>query len=130
MIAPGDALPSRTLTVRPAAMAVLAEVLHDPNPIHLYPAAAEAAGLGPRVINQGPANLAYIIDMLAQAFPGHRLLSLESRYLANVCGGDEVEAGGQVTAAEGDTVRCDAWLKIVPGDRVAVSASATLIRRR
>ncbi|MCR5879576.1 MaoC/PaaZ C-terminal domain-containing protein [Phenylobacterium sp. J367] len=36
----GDALPSRDLTITAAPMRVWAEVLRDPNPIHLDRAAA------------------------------------------------------------------------------------------
>ena len=39
-------LTPRSVTVRQSAMDVFAEILEDPNPIHLEPAAAAAAGLG------------------------------------------------------------------------------------
>ena len=109
-------------------MAAVAGVLHDPNPIHLDPAAAAAAGLGDRVINQGPANLGYIVNMLNAALPDHRIERLVSRYLANVRGGDVVTAGGTVSAIEADRVTCEAWLKAEDGI-VAVSVVATLVRR-
>ena len=54
----GDELaPFSVESVSAEAMAVLAEVLRDPNPIHLDPAAAAAAGLGNSRINKGPANI-------------------------------------------------------------------------
>ena len=87
-----------------------AEVLRDPNPIHLDPKAVAAKGLGDRVINQGPANLAYIITALQAAYPGARLLSLDVRYLDNVFAGDVVEAGFKVVAIEGRCVNCEVWL--------------------
>jgi acyl dehydratase len=121
----GDALPMHRLTVAAAPMRVLAEILRDPNPIHLDPAAAAAAGLGPRVVNQGPANLAYILDMLAQAFPAHRIRSVESRFLASVFDGDEVEAGGTVLDADDGSIRCETWLK-ARGDQTAVTAVVVL----
>jgi 3-hydroxybutyryl-CoA dehydratase len=123
-----DSLPILTRKVEPEAMIALARILHDPNPIHLDPEAAQAAGLGNRVVNQGPANLAYIIDMLTAAFPDHRLAKLDSRYLANVFGGDKVQVGGTVTRVEEPEIECDTWLK-VPDGTIAVVAVATLVRR-
>lgn len=125
---PGDQLPTRVIKIEAAPMRVLAEVLRDPNPIHLDPAAAEAAGLGDRVINQGPANLAYVMDMLREAFPEHVLTSFDSKFLANVRDGDVVEAGGVVRSVETSGVRCDAWLRLENGAD-AVTASALLTAR-
>ncbi len=123
---PGDTLPSRIRKVEAAAMAIMADVLRDPNPIHLDPAAAAAAGLGDRVINQGPANLGYVVDMLMAAFPGHRIARLDSRYLANVRDGDLVTAGGHVSRVEAARIECDAWLKAEDGT-IAVAVVASLI---
>ncbi|WP_129774640.1 MaoC family dehydratase [Peristeroidobacter soli] len=129
MISLGDALPAwRIEAVSPENMRRLAETLRDPNPIHLDPAAVAKLGLGDRVINQGPANLAYIINMLHAAFPGAQLLQLDARFLANVFGGDAVEAGGRVTAIadDGTRISCDTWLN-VDGRGPAVSAQAQLL---
>jgi 3-hydroxybutyryl-CoA dehydratase len=131
MTAVGDLLPAwRIEAVSPDSMRRLAETLRDPNPIHLDPAAVTRLGLGHRVINQGPANLAYIINMLHSAFPGSTLLQLDARFLANVFGGDAVEAGGRITAIEttgrGMQVSCDTWLN-TDGRGPAVSASAVLL---
>ena len=124
----GDSLPTLRHQVQPAAMAVMAELLHDPNPIHLEPAAVKAAGLGERVINQGPANLGYIINMLDSAFPDFRVAKIESRYLANVRGGDVVIAGGTLLNATENRLDCETWLRLESGE-TAVSASAVLTRR-
>lgn len=131
MIAVGDLLPAwRIESVSPDNMRRLAEVLRDPNPIHLDPAAVARLGLGDRVINQGPANLAYIVNMLHSAFPGARLLQLDARFLANVFGGDAAEAGGRVTAIadadNGTCIYCDTWLN-VDGRGPAVTANAILL---
>lgn len=123
----GDELPPLTIDVGEAEIAELAAILRDPNPIHLDPAAVRAAGLGDRVVNQGPANLAYILNMLEAAFPLHRLDSLESRYLANVRAGDRAEAGGAILAIEDDTIDCEVWLKVE--DKVAVGGKARLTPR-
>jgi 3-hydroxybutyryl-CoA dehydratase len=124
----GSNLPSLHQKAEPSAMATLAVILRDPNPIHLDPQAAAAAGLGNRVINQGPANLAYIINMLKAALPDHRLVEIDSRYLSNVRGDDVVEAGGSVTATSANEIECDTWLKLEDGT-MAVTARARLRRR-
>jgi len=94
--------------VAPESMRLLADVLNDPNPIHLDPVAAAAAGLGTRVINQGPANLAYVFNMLESA--GLEAITLEARFTGNVRGGDEVEAVGVR-----DNERCTFILKTTDG---------------
>jgi acyl-CoA thioesterase FadM len=80
------------------------------------------------VINQGPANLAYLINMLSAAFPEHRLESLESRFLANVRADDRVEAGGTIAEISGDRITCDLSLE-VEGSGPAVKARAVLTPR-
>ena len=110
-------------------MKAWAKFLHDPNPIHLDPAAVRAKGLGERVINQGPCNLAYIISMLQAALPGATLSSLDVRYVDNVYGGDAVEAGGKVTAvaaqAGGSSCDCEIWLK-AEGRGPVITGTATM----
>ena len=119
----------------PESMKVWAKILRDPNPIHLDPAAVQAQGLGDRVINQGPANLAYVISMLQAAFPEGRIDVLDTRYLGNAFAGDNLEAGGQISTVEatgeGVQVTCDAWLRAEGRDKVlAVQASLTLPQSR
>ncbi len=125
---PGTPLPSRFHTISAEPMKVMAKILRDPNPIHLDANAVKAAGMGDKVINQGPANVAYIISMAQSALPHHRLAKLESKYLANVRDGDHVEAGGTITAASPDEITCEAWLRI-EGGATAVTALLTLVPR-
>src|SRR3546814_12612112 len=69
----GDELPPFVIeSVNADAMKEWAVFLHDPNPIHLDVEVVKAKGLGDKVINQGPANVAYVMNMLAAAFPGSR----------------------------------------------------------
>jgi 3-hydroxybutyryl-CoA dehydratase len=112
----GDTLrPFRIASVSPEGMKAWAKFLHDPNPIHLDPAVVKAKGLGDRVINQGPANLAYLINMLQRAVPNGLIESLEVRYVDNVFGGEAVEAGGTVKDLSEDgskrRVSCEVWLR-------------------
>jgi acyl dehydratase len=112
--------------VSPENMKTLAVVLDDPNPIHLDPEAVRALGMGDRVVNQGPANFGYILDMLRAAAPGATIADLRVRFLANVFGGDRVLAAGRVDTVEGRRLACSVWLDVDGGAR-AVEGTATLI---
>jgi 3-hydroxybutyryl-CoA dehydratase len=127
----GDALkPFRIESVSPEGMKAWAKFLHDPNPIHLDPAVVKAKGFGDRVINQGPANLAYLINMLQAAIPNGFIEALEVRYVDNVFGGEAVEAGGTVkdVAAHGSKRRisCEVWLRAEARGPV-LTGSATVV---
>ena len=108
-------------------MHIIAKVLRDPNPIHLDPAAAMAAGLGERVVNQGPANMAYVVDTLLAALPGYQVTDLECSFLNSVRAGDTVDAIGVVRSCTNDSVVCDATLVLADGS-VAMKVSATLFK--
>ena len=101
----GDALPPFVIAnVSPDAMRDWSVFLADPNPIHLDVAVVKAKGLGDKRINQGPINVAYMMNMLMSAFPGCRIEAMDSRFLDNVYEGDRVTASGQVTAVDGPRV--------------------------
>jgi 3-hydroxybutyryl-CoA dehydratase len=119
-------LSPRSVSVRQSAMDVFAEILEDPNPIHLDPAATAAAGLGERTINQGPANFGYVIDMLRENFPGAAIGDLNVRLLANVCADDRVTAAGRVEANQDGRLRCAVWLDVEGGPR-AIEGTATVV---
>lgn len=104
----GDALPPFTIpSVSAEAMKDWAVFLADPNPIHLDVEVVKAKGLGDKVINQGPINVAYMMNMLLAAFPGARIEQMDSRFLDNVYAGDKVVASGRITAIDGDRVDCE-----------------------
>jgi 3-hydroxybutyryl-CoA dehydratase len=112
-------------TVSAADMAEMAPILEDPNPIHLDPAAAQAAGLGDRVVNQGPTNIGYAVTALERAFPGADVREVRCRLTANVLGGDVVIAGGEVVETLADRVHCRFWVDVDGGPR-AVEGTATV----
>ncbi|WP_239806658.1 MaoC family dehydratase [Croceicoccus hydrothermalis] len=126
-IKPGDALPPLVIeSVSPDAMRDWSVFLADPNPIHLDVEVVKAKGLGDKRINQGPINVAYMMNMLMAAFPGCRIESMDSRFLDNVYEGDRAVASGEVTAVEGNRVSCD--LKLDVDGRGTVNAgTATII---
>lgn len=112
-------------------VAELAILLDDANPIHLDPAAAQAAGLGDRPIAQGPASIGYVFNMLRASLPGSDIADLRVRLLANVFVGDGVVAAGRVESVDdrGPATRigCSVWLDVVDGPR-ALEGTAALIQ--
>jgi 3-hydroxybutyryl-CoA dehydratase len=123
----GDALPPFVIeSVSPEAMKQWAIFLADPNPIHLDVEVVKAKGLGDKVINQGPANVAYMMNMLMAAFPGCRIESMDSRFLDNVYGEDKVIASGKITAIEDNKISCEFTLD-VEGRGTVNSGTATVI---
>lgn len=123
----GDALPPFVVeSASPEAMKAWAVFLADPNPIHLDVDVVKAKGLGDRVINQGPMNVAFMINMLMAAFPSATIEEMDSRFLDNVYGGDKVTAHGTITAVEGNRISCEFTLD-VDGRGTVNSGTATLI---
>ena len=123
----GDELPPFVIeSVSPEAMKQWAIFLADPNPIHLDVEVVKAKDLGDKVINQGPANVAYMMNMLMAAFPGCRIESMDSRFLDNVYGEDKVVASGKITAIEDNRISCEFTLD-VEGRGTVNSGTATVI---
>jgi 3-hydroxybutyryl-CoA dehydratase len=123
----GDALPPFVIeSVSAEAMKQWAVFLADPNPIHLDVEVVKAKGLGDRVINQGPINVAYMMNMLMAAFPGAKIEAMDSRFLDNVYGGDKAVASGTITAIEGNRISCEFSLD-VEGRGTVNSGTATVI---
>lgn len=127
----GDALPERVVErVDPEKMKIMAALLRDPNMIHLDPAASERAGLGRRLVNQGPINLGYVQTLLTEWAGGaDRVRACAFRLLGNVHDGERVVAGGQVVSVAGGLVECAVWLDAErDGARVrVVTGTATVL---
>lgn len=120
----GTVLPEwRVPSVSAEKMKTMAALLADPNPIHFDAEAVRALGMGDRPVNQGPLNMGYVMNMLAAWSGGHdRLRRFRVRFLRNVFAGDELCAGGVVTAVRTENgVRladCDVVLTVVGGGPV------------
>ena len=66
----GDPLPELVIDpVDPEKMKTMAALLRDPNPIHWDVDVVRQLGMGDRPVNQGPNNMAYLVNLLA-AFAG------------------------------------------------------------
>jgi acyl dehydratase len=97
----GEQLPPWTMArVDAARMKTMAAILRDPYPLHWDRALNARIGLGDRVVNQGPLNVSYIVNMLhGWAGPGC-VRRLTVSFGPPVLDGDRVVARGSVTATE------------------------------
>jgi acyl dehydratase len=114
--------------VRDVHAAIWSTLLQDPNPIHLDGNAAHQLGIGTRPVNQGPANISYLYNMLAESLPDGRVVALDARMTGSISVGDLVEVTGRITAVEdygtGTAIRCALVLRSVPDGAEAVVATA------
>jgi acyl dehydratase len=114
------------------SMPVWARALRDPNPIHVDPGAAKAAGLGDTVINQGPANIGYMLGALLRRFPDATIERMEFRFLDNVKAGDVAVASGAVVSEEslpsGRRLNCELTLSVSGRPVLTGTASVTVPR--
>lgn len=97
-------------------MKTMAMILRDPNPIHWDVDLVRELGMGDRVVNQGPNNMAYLVELLARNFGGEdQIIDLKVRFLANVFSGDRLIAGGVVNVVSADgpmqLAEVDLWLR-------------------
>ena len=101
---PGAELPPLVIeAVDPEKMKIVAALLRDPNPIHFDPDAVRALGLGDRVVNQGPINQAYLVNLVTRWAGGPEALrDVRVRFLGNVLAGDRVECRGRVVEVDAD----------------------------
>lgn len=95
-------------------MRTMAAILRDPYPVHWDRDANERIGFGGRVINQGPLNLGYIVNMLHAWTGPASVRRLTVRFGPPVLDNDQVTAHGKVTAIDevGGERRatCEVWL--------------------
>jgi acyl dehydratase len=124
----GSALPEfRVESVSPDKLQIFAAVARDANPIHYDRAEVQRLGMGDKLINEGPINLGFVVNML-EAWAGTGCIrELTTRYTAPVHEGDAVTARGTVTGVrEVDGARvaeCEVWLEKADGTR-AVAGTA------
>jgi acyl dehydratase len=97
----GDEIPPWTMdSVDPARMKTMAAILRDPYTVHWDRAGNALFGFGERVINQGPLNLSYIVNMLIEWAGPTCVRRLTVSFGRPVLDGDSVVARGRVTALE------------------------------
>lgn len=109
---------------------VIMDLMHDTNPVHDDPELVARRKLrGP--VNQGPANLSYVINMLyAWAGPALEIETFAFRFRNIVVPGDVVTARGAITDAQpvdrGHRVACDVRLEHEDGS-IALDGAVTLL---
>ena len=96
-------------------MKTMAVLIQDPNPIHWDVESVKKLGLGSKPINQGPNNMAYVVNALVSWVGGiEKFRNLKIRFLDNVYAGDRLTVMGSITAideVEGETLAtCDVQL--------------------
>ncbi|MDE0654698.1 MAG: MaoC family dehydratase [bacterium] len=128
----GDDLPQRIIeSVDAEKMKTMAALLGDPNTIHWDVDDVRRLGLGDRPVNQGPNNMGYVIDMLADWAGGPaNFRRVKVRFLGNVFAEDRLVAGGKVTGVRpgsgGRLVDCDVWLAR-NGTEAVLAGTATVL---
>ncbi|MEE8601446.1 MaoC family dehydratase [Euzebya tangerina] len=136
-VAVGDEIPPFVVaSVSAEKMKTMAAIIRDPNPIHFDVEVTRALGLGDRVVNQGPSNMAYIVNaLIAWAGSAAAVRNLRCRFNGNVFAGDRVEASGTVTAVEPGLdeagrqvtmISCDVWLDR-DGDLVVTGTARVVV---
>lgn len=133
-VQPGAEIPPLVIEeVGTEQMKTVAALLHDPNPIHFDVESVQALGMGDRVVNQGPNNMAYVVNMLGDwaGGPG-RVRGLRVRFLGNVFGGDRLTARGTVTGVRDEggerLADLDVWLERAEDDRVLDGTAVVALR--
>jgi acyl dehydratase len=127
-VSAGDELaPFVVASVSAEKMKLMAALLRDPNPIHLDPDAVSSLGMGDRVVNQGPANQAYLVNMLV-AFAGDpgAIRRVSVRFLGNVFAGDRVECRGRVSEVDRDAGLVTVELEEVVGGTPVMTGTAVV----
>lgn len=123
------AIPPFEITIQKESLALWAGILHDPNPIHLDAVLVQAKGWGTAEINQGPANLAYVINALTQAFPDGAIESLDVQFLGNTFAGETVTASATIIDREErpDARRFVCEIQLVAGERSKVLGGRAVV---
>lgn len=92
----GDNLESWNFLVIQENMNLWAEILNDPNPIHLDKELVKSIGLGNKTINQGHANIAYIINAIESNFPNAEIVRLDNKMTDIIVEGDMINVSGYI----------------------------------
>ena len=133
MYSEGFTLKDWQFLVPQESMNTWAIILDDPNPIHLDASAVKQVGLGDKTINQGLANIAYVLNMIEENFPNSQILKMNNKMTDSVLEGDLVTVSGQITEvkAKGDQFIASCSIKLTVGeDKIAVLSEIDVLFER
>lgn len=117
-----------THRVDPGRMRLMAALLRDPNPIHFDPVSVRALGLGDRTVNQGPTNMAYVMNGIQAWLAGRgRLQSFTVRFEANVFADDVVTVDVAHVPTRRGSASAELDVRLSTPDRVAISGRAVVV---
>jgi acyl dehydratase len=113
--------------VDPLRMKTVAALLDDPVPLHFDIGAVEDLGLGNRLINQGPINVAYLLEMVSRFAGGHdRIRTFVVKLLGSVYEGERVICLGTVVAVDEEAGTATLDLEAQVESRPVLSGSAEI----
>jgi acyl dehydratase len=108
-------------------MKTMAAILRDPNPIHYDVDLVRELGMGDAPVNQGPINLAFLMEMVCRFAGGPAgLRSIQLRFLGNVFGGERVECNGTVTAVDAEAGTAQLEVSAQANGRPVLGGTATV----
>lgn len=108
-------------------MKTVAALLDDPVPLHFDIDKVEALGHGNRLLNQGPINVAYLMEMVSRFAGGHQnLRGFEVMLLGSVYEGDRVTCTGTVSAVDPDAGTATLELEAKAFDRPVLKGTAVI----
>tara|TARA_B100000902_G_C27097683_1_gene807127 strand:- start:328 stop:735 length:408 start_codon:yes stop_codon:yes gene_type:complete len=112
----GNEIPSLVIpSVDAQKMKTMAALLRDPYPIHWDVDGNEKMGIKGKVVNQGPLNLSYIVNMLMNWQGQDCIRRLTVRFTGWVLGGDTLSTHGKVVSIDDSAdellATCDIWLE-------------------
>ena len=112
----GNEIPSLDIpSVDAQKMKTMPALLRDPYPIHWDVDGNEKMGIKGKVVNQGPLNLSYVINMLMNWQGQDCIRRLTVRFTGWVLGGDTLSTHGKVVSIDDSAdellATCDIWLE-------------------
>ena len=96
MYSVGSSLKNWEFLVPQESMDTWAKILDDPYTIPLDVNSVKSLGLGDKTINQGPANIAYIMNMLEKNFPNSQIIKMNNKMTNSILEGELVNVSGQI----------------------------------
>jgi hypothetical protein len=127
---PGDVLETIIVEhIDPWPMKVMAALYDDPNPIHFDLETTQALGRGDRLVYQGAAGIALMLEP-AIRLAGHpeAVRSYDVRLLGNIYAEDRVETGGKVLGVDltANTATLDLFARVGGADVIRGTAVLAL----